>query len=48
VALSALGERFDVSRERVRQIEQRIKKRLKEHLSEAMGSEIILGQESED
>lgn len=48
VALSTLGERFDVSRERVRQIEQRIKKRLKDHLSEVMGSEITLGQESED
>ena len=35
IALAVLGERFDVSRERIRQIEARMKKQLKEYLTEA-------------
>ena len=39
-SLSALGERFSVSRERVRQLEQRLKDRLRDHLKQEMGTEI--------
>jgi RNA polymerase sigma-32 factor len=39
-SLSVLGERFQVSRERVRQLEHRLKKRLKGYLSEQMGGEL--------
>jgi len=39
-SLSALGERFKVSRERVRQLEQRLKDRLRDYLKQEMGSEI--------
>ena len=39
-SLSALGERFNVSRERVRQLEQRLKDRLRDHLKQEMGTEI--------
>lgn len=39
-SLSALGERFAVSRERVRQLEQRLKDRLRDHLKQEMGAEI--------
>ncbi len=42
VALAVLGERFGVSRERIRQIEARMKKRLKQHLTEALGDELEL------
>lgn len=39
-SLSELGETFDVSKERVRQLEARLKKRLKAWLEERMGDEI--------
>ena len=40
VSLSALGERFGVSKERVRQVEARMKKRLKAYLEQELGDEI--------
>jgi len=40
LSLSALGQRFDVSKERVRQVEARIKKRLKEYLEQTIGDEL--------
>lgn len=40
VSLAELGERFEVSKERIRQIEARIRKRLKQHLSQTLGAEI--------
>ena len=40
VPLSVLGERFGVSKERVRQIEARMRKRLKAFLQDEMGEEI--------
>ncbi len=40
VSLSELGGRFGVSKERVRQIEARIKKRLKAYLEDELGDEI--------
>lgn len=39
-SLALLGERFGVSKERVRQVESRLKKRLKEHLAQELGEEI--------
>lgn len=39
-SLSAIGEDFEVSKERVRQLEARIKKRLKAYLEERLGDEI--------
>ena len=42
LALAALGERFGVSRERVRQIEARMKKRLKRYLTERLGDSLVL------
>ncbi len=42
VALAALGKRFGVSRERIRQVEVRIKQRLKAHLLQELGDEIEL------
>lgn len=39
-SLSDLGEEFNVSKERIRQVESRIKRRLKEYLVEHMGDEI--------
>lgn len=42
LALAALGERFGVSRERVRQIEARMKKRLKAYLTEQLGDSLVL------
>ena len=41
-SLAVLGERFNVTRERVRQLEQRLKKRLKTYLDEEMGADVIL------
>lgn len=38
--LSTLGKRFGVSKERIRQVEARLRKRLKKHLQEAMGDQI--------
>ena len=40
VSLSRLGERFGVSKERVRQLEARLKKRLKQFLENELGDEI--------
>lgn len=40
ISLSALGGRFSVSKERIRQIEARIKRRLRAHLTQQMGDEI--------
>ncbi|HND33276.1 MAG TPA: sigma-70 family RNA polymerase sigma factor, partial [Myxococcota bacterium] len=39
-SLSDLGERYDVSKERIRQIEVRIKRRLKAYLQQELGEEI--------
>ena len=40
VSLAVLGERFEVSKERIRQIEARIRKRLKQHLTQTLGTEL--------
>ena len=40
VSLSSLGERFEVSRERVRQLEQRLKDKLRVYLQEQMGADL--------
>jgi RNA polymerase sigma-32 factor len=40
VSLAKLGEQFGVSKERIRQVEARMKKRLKAYLEERMGDEI--------
>ena len=40
LSLSALGNKFDVSKERIRQVEERIKKRLKSFLEKELGDEI--------
>jgi len=40
VPLSQLGEEFGVSKERIRQVEARMKKRLKQYLEEQLGDEI--------
>ena len=40
VSLAKLGEDFGVSKERIRQIEARIRKRLKAHLHKTMGEEL--------
>jgi RNA polymerase sigma-32 factor len=40
VSLSDLGDEFGVSKERIRQVEARIKKRLKQYLEEELGEEI--------
>ena len=39
-SLAELGRRYDVSRERMRQIEARLKKRLKVHLEKTLGDEV--------
>ncbi|MBW1877970.1 MAG: sigma-70 family RNA polymerase sigma factor [Deltaproteobacteria bacterium] len=39
-SLSAIGERWEVSKERIRQLEVRIKKRLKAYLEDEIGDEI--------
>ncbi len=39
-SLAELGEQYGVSKERIRQVEARIKRRLREHLTREMGSEI--------
>ncbi len=41
-ALADLGDRFGVSRERIRQIEARLKNRLKDHLTRELGADIRL------
>lgn len=48
VALAVLGERFDVSRERIRQVEARIKERLKAYLTDEMGTEFHLDFRTDD
>ncbi len=40
VSLAALGTRYGVSKERIRQVEARMKKRLREHLTRELGDEI--------
>ena len=40
ISLSELGDEFGVSKERIRQVEARIKKRLKEYLEDELGDEI--------
>ena len=40
ISLALLGERFGVSKERIRQIEARIRKRLKAHLSASIGDDL--------
>lgn len=40
ISLSELGDRFGVSKERIRQVEARMKKRLKQYLEEQLGDEI--------
>ena len=42
VSLAELGERYGVSRERVRQIEARLKARLKNFLTDELGENLIL------
>ena len=48
VSLSHLGEEFGVSKERIRQVEARIKKRLRSFLEREMGSEIAFEFNSPD
>jgi RNA polymerase sigma-32 factor len=40
ISLSDLGARFSVSKERIRQVEARMKRRLREYLTEQLGEEI--------
>ena len=40
MSLAALGERFGVSKERIRQVEARIKARLRDFLADELGDEI--------
>jgi RNA polymerase sigma-32 factor len=42
ISLAALGVRFSVSRERIRQVEARLKKKLKAHLTEQLGAALEL------
>ncbi len=48
VSLAELGTRYGISRERVRQVEARLKKRLKEFLTEQLGESLILDFTSDD
>ncbi len=48
IALAVLGERFGVSRERIRQIEARMKKQLRDYLTEALGDTLVLDFTTED
>lgn len=41
-SLATLGEQLDVSRERVRQIEKRLKQHFQEHLKRELGEEVLL------
>ncbi len=41
-SLAVLGDRFGVTRERVRQVEQRLKKKLKVYLTDKLGDDVIL------
>jgi RNA polymerase sigma-32 factor len=40
ISLAVLGERYGVSKERIRQIEARIRKRLKSHLNSTLGDDL--------
>lgn len=40
ISLSELGERFGVSKERIRQVEARLRKKLKQYLEDELGDEI--------
>ena len=48
VALAELGKRFGVSRERVRQVEARMKNRLRTYLTDELGESLILDFTTED
>ena len=48
VSLAELGERYGVSRERVRQVEARLKKRLKAFLTEELGESLVLDFTTDD
>lgn len=48
VSLAELGTRYGISRERVRQVEARLKKRLKEFLTDQLGESLILDFTSDD
>jgi len=48
VSLAHLGERFEVSRERIRQIESRLKERLKGYLTKNLGASLELDFTSND
>lgn len=48
VALTDLGEQFGISRERIRQIESRVKDRLRDFLTEQLGDELQLDFTSRD
>ena len=48
VALAVLGKEFGVSRERVRQIEARLKTRLRNFLTQELGESLILDFTTED
>ncbi|MCA9560929.1 MAG: sigma-70 family RNA polymerase sigma factor [Myxococcales bacterium] len=48
VSLAALGERFGVSRERIRQVEARLRKRLKVYLTEKLGTSLELDFATQD
>jgi len=48
VALAVLGERFGVSRERIRQVEARIKARLRVYLTEELGADFQLDFRTDD
>ena len=40
VSLTSLGKRYGVSKERIRQVEARMKRRLRDHLTRELGDEI--------
>ena len=42
ISLADLGTRYGISRERVRQIEARLKKRLKDFLTSELGESLVL------
>lgn len=48
VALAVLGDRFGVSRERIRQLETRIKKRLRDYLTSELGDGIAIDLKDND
>ncbi len=48
VALAVLGDRFGVSRERIRQLETRLKKRLRDYLTSELGEGIAIDLKDND